>query len=369
MIENTILKRRFKVHPQAHRLTGVTTLIKLISTIKFSLKAMSTIEFIKSLNQIKLLSDPRRMAILRLLMAQPATLSQLGKTLGEHPAWVRHHLKQLEEAGLVELVTTKVSGGFVEKYYQAKARAMIFQEVILPEPSSSEMLLLMGSHDMALNRLAQRLRDEAQVDILVLPVGSLDGLVALRQGIAHLTACHLLDAESGEYNLPYLRHFFPDRRVSAITLAHRIQGLMTAPGNPRRIQGLDDIAHGDIVFINRNPGSGTRLWLDKKLGELGLRVEKIRGYNREASTHTAVAQAIRSRRADAGLGLEAAARVAGLDFIPLFQERYDLVLPAELIQERRVQIILDYLNNTAFRQLLAELAGYEAVHSGELLTP
>ncbi len=144
---------------------------------------------------------------------------------------------------------------------------------------------------------------------------------------------------------------------------------MTAPGNPRRIHGLDDIAHGDIVFINRNPGSGTRLWLDKKLGEMGLRVEKIRGFNREASTHTAVAQAIRSRRADTGLGLEAAARAAGLDFIPLFQERFDLVLPVEIIQERRVQIILDHINHSAFRQLLAELGGYEAAHSGEQLSP
>jgi putative molybdopterin biosynthesis protein len=330
---------------------------------------MSSIEFIKSLDQIKLLSDPRRMAILRLLMAQPATLTHLGKALGEHPAWVRHHLKQLEEAGLVEMVTTQVSGGFVEKFYQAKARAMIFQEVVLPAPSGSEMLVLMGSHDMALNRLAQHLREEAQVDILALPVGSLDGLVALRQGITHLTACHLLDAESGEYNLPYLRYFFPDRRVSAVTLAHRVQGLMIAPGNPRRIQGLDDLAHGDIVFVNRNLGSGTRLWLDKKLGELGLQVEKIRGYNREASTHTAVAQAIRSRRTDAGLGLEAAARAAGLDFIPLFQERFDLVLPAEMIEERRVQVILEYINSAAFRRLLGELAGYDPGHSGDLLTP
>lgn len=330
---------------------------------------MSSVEYIKSLEQIKLLSDPRRMAILRLLMAQPATLTHLGKALGEHPAWVRHHLKQLEEAGLVEMVTTQVSGGFVEKYYQAKNRAIIFQEIILPETSGNEMLVLMGSHDMALNRLSQLLKDEAHIDLLALPVGSLDGLVALRQGIAHLSACHLLDAESGEYNLPYLRYFFPDRQVSAITLAHRTQGLMIAPGNPRRIQGLDDLAHGDIVFINRNPGSGTRLWLDKKLAESGLKVEKIRGYGREANTHTAVAQAIRARRADTGLGLEAAARSAGLDFIPLFQERFDLVLPVKLLQEQIVQIILDYLNHNAFRRIFDDLAGYELAHSGELLTP
>jgi len=330
---------------------------------------MSSIQFIKSLEQIKLLSDPRRLAILRLLMAQPATLTQLGVAMGEHPAWVRHHLKQLETAGLVELVTAQASGGFVEKYYQAKAQAYIYQETILPDLPRRQTVVLMGSHDLALNQLAQQVGEHAGVSMLVLPVGSLDGLVALRQGITNLTACHLLDVESGEYNTPYVRHFFPDRPVTLVTLAQRTQGLMLAPGNPRHIEALEDLARGDITFINRNRGSGTRLWLDRQLGLLALPVEKLRGYNRQATTHTAVAQAIRSRRADAGLGLEAAARAAGLDFIPLFQERFDLVLPEEALQERKVQVILDYLQSKAFRNSLEGLPGYEHSHSGEQLTP
>ncbi len=330
---------------------------------------MSSIEYIKSLEQIKLLSDPRRLAILRRLMARPATLSQLGAAMGEHPAWVRHHLKQLEEAGLVELVTAQASGGFVEKYYQAKARAYIYQETILPDLPRSQTVVLMGSHDLALNQLAQQVGERAGIAMLVLPVGSLDGLVALRQGITNLTACHLLDVESGEYNLPYVRHFFPDRPVTLVTLAQRAQGLMLAPGNPRQIEGLEDLARGDITFINRNRGSGTRLWLDRMLGLLALPVEKLRGYKRQATTHTAVAQAIRSRRADAGLGLEAAARAAGLDFIPLFQERFDLVLPEDALQERKVQVILDYLQSKAFRHSLEELPGYENSHCGEQLNP
>jgi len=330
---------------------------------------MSSIEFIKSLEQIKLLSDPRRLAILRRLMAQPATLSQLGAAMGEHPAWVRHHLKQLEEAGLVELVTAQASGGFVEKYYQAKAKAFIYQETILPDLPRSQTVVLMGSHDLALNQLAQQVGERTGVAMLVLPVGSLDGLVALRQGITDLTACHLLDVESGEYNLPYVRHFFPDRRVTLVTLAQRAQGLMLAPGNPRQIEGLGDLARGDIVFINRNRGSGTRLWLDRMLGQLGLPVKKVCGYKRQATTHTAVAQAVRTRRADAGLGLEAAAQAAGLDFIPLFQERFDLVMPVEALQERKVQVTLDYLQSKAFRHSLEGLSGYEHSHSGEQLNP
>jgi DNA-binding transcriptional ArsR family regulator len=241
---------------------------------------MSSIQFIKSLEQIKLLSDPRRLAILRLLMAQPATLTQLGVAMGEHPAWVRHHLKQLETAGLVELVTAQASGGFVEKYYQAKAQAYIYQETILPDLPRRQTVVLMGSHDLALNQLAQQVGEHAGVSMLVLPVGSLDGLVALRQGITNLTACHLLDVESGEYNTPYVRHFFPDRPVTLVTLAQRTQGLMLAPGNSRHIEALEDLARGDITFINRNRGSGTRLWLDRQLGLLALPVEKLRGYNR-----------------------------------------------------------------------------------------
>ncbi len=219
---------------------------------------MNDLEYIKSLEQIKLLSDPRRLAILRLLMVEPATLTHLGRILGEHPAWVRHHLKQLEDAGLVEMVTSQVSGGFVEKYYQARARAFIFQEIILPDASRAESVVLMGSHDLALNLLAERLQGSAGLNLLALPVGSLEGLVALRQGLAHLTGCHLLDAESGEYNRTFIRHFFPDREMAAVTLAHRVQGLMVAPGNPKGIRGLGDLGGGDLTLINRNRGSGTR---------------------------------------------------------------------------------------------------------------
>ena len=117
---------------------------------------MLDIEQIKDFEQIKIVSDPHRLAILRLLMAGPATLTQLGRVMGEHPAWVRHHLKQLEAAGLVEMKTAQVSGGFVEKYYRAKARAFYLQEMILPEASGKKIVVMLGSHDLALNALAQR---------------------------------------------------------------------------------------------------------------------------------------------------------------------------------------------------------------------
>ena len=125
---------------------------------------MPEIETIKNFEQIKLLSDPHRQAILRLLMAGPATLTQLGRVLGQHPAWVRHHLKQLEGAGLVEMRTAQVSGGFVEKYYQAKARAFFFQQMILPDSPGKETLVMLGSHaqlDQAMRRLGEGEAEDA----------------------------------------------------------------------------------------------------------------------------------------------------------------------------------------------------------------
>jgi putative molybdopterin biosynthesis protein len=330
---------------------------------------MEYLRRIQDFEQLKTLSDARRLAILRALMAEPATLSQLGASLGEHPAQVRHHLKQLENAGLVELIETRVVRGFVEKYYRARARAFLFQEIVLPANSDREYVAIIGSHDLALESLAQRLRSKNQgnLELLVLPIGSLEGLVALRQGIAQIAGCHLLDPESGEYNLPYVRHIFPDREMSLITLAHRQQGLIVQPGNPRRIHGLQDLAQPGLVLVNRNRGSGTRLWLDRQLQQLSIPPQSIQGYNREVRTHTAVAEAIVQGRADAGLGLQAAARQHKLDFVPLFQERFDLVLPQEQLETQRLKPMLDFLQSAELRKIVQGLGGYDTQHTGDQL--
>lgn len=326
---------------------------------------MQSVEQLHSFDQIKILSDPRRLTILRRLMAGPATLTQLGQIMGEHPAWVRHHLKQLERAGLIELVSTEVGAGYVEKYYQARAQAFILQQIILPDLARENTLILLGSHDIALGLLAQSLAEHADLELLVVPVGSLDGLIALRQGLAHLTGCHLLDVDSGEYNLPYVRHLFPERPMKLITLAYREQGLLVAPGNPRQIHGIPDLARQDVTFINRNAGSGTRLWLDKQLDRLGIPHEQVHGYTQVAQTHTAVAQAVAQGQADAGLGLAAAARQDNLGFIPLFQERFDLIIPAESIEEPGPSRLLNALAGGEFRHMAEALGGYSTTHTGE----
>jgi putative molybdopterin biosynthesis protein len=168
---------------------------------------------------------------------------------------------------------------------------------------------------------------------------------------------------TGEYNTPFVRHLFPDRDVEIITLAYRTQGLILASGNPKGIKKIADIARPSVRFVNRNAGSGTRLWFDSELQKLKIPAAKINGYDQVVKTHSDAASAIRSGEADAALGLQAAAHQHGLDFIPLFEERYDLVLPRE--NEKTLMPLLDYLQTSAFRTALNTLTGYSSTHSGE----
>lgn len=317
---------------------------------------------LSSFEKIKLLADPRRMDILRLLMASPATLTHLARTLKQSPAWIRHHILTLESANLVEVSEIRRTGKVTEKFYRAKADALILREVILPK-TKKPAVIFSGSHDIALEGIAEHL--EKHVTLLSLPVGSLDGLVNLRQGLCQVSGSHLLD-ESGEYNTPFIRHLFPDREVEIITLAYRTQGLMVAEGNPKGIKRISDAINPKVRFVNRNAGSGTRLWFDSEIRRLKIPTDKINGYDREVTTHTEAARLIETGKADAALGLQAAARQHGLDFIPLFEERYDLVLPRE--NEKTLLPLLDHLQTADFRAALNSLTGYNASHSGEQIS-
>jgi molybdate-binding protein len=322
--------------------------------------ASPDIQRINTFEQIKLLSDSRRLSILRHLMAGPASLTHLGHALGEHPAWVRHHLVRLEQAGLVELAEVKIVAGVTEKFYRAKADAFILQEMILPENPTVPTIIFSGSHDLAVETLARQLG--GHLNVMVLPIGSLDGLIMLRQGLCHISGCHLLDV-SGEYNLPFVQHLFPDRAMLVFTLAYREQGWMLYPGNPKQFHSLADLGHPGVVFINRQKGSGTRLWLDNEIHRLGLPAEKIQGYDHAVRLHTECARLVQSGEADVALGLRAAAAQYGLDFIPLFQERYDLVIPKEQIE--MLQPLLNSMQTSAFRHNMDKLKGYDTMHTGE----
>ena len=321
---------------------------------------------IDDFESLKVVADGRRLAILRLLLWKRATLSQLGKLLDMHPAQVRHHLKQLEAAGLVELAATQVTGGFVEKYYRATARAFVINLAVTPQRPQQEAVVAMGSDDPALELLARSLRQrDSTPDVFAVPVGSLDGLVALRQGVCRLAGCHLPDGESDDYNLSYVRHLFPGQTMLLLTLAYRQQGLLLARGNPRSVQGLADLARADVTLVNRRRGAGTRLWLDRQLGRLGIAPEQVRGYQREVNTHFEVAEAVARGEADVGLGLLAAAQQQGLGFVPLFEERYELVVPEADVADPGLRPLLDCLQTADCRRIINGLAGYSAVRTGE----
>ena len=222
---------------------------------------MKTVEPLSSFHKIKLLADPRRLEILRLLMGAPSTLTQLGEQLGQSPAWVRHHVKTLEDAGLVTLTAVRTTGRVTEKYYEARAGALLLEELILPK-SRTPVIVFAGSHDLALQAAADHLAKRQT--LLALYVGSLNGLIHLRQGLCQLTGTHLRD-DGGTYNVAYVHHLFPEGGVELFTLAYRTQGLMLAPGNPKSIVDLADLARPGIRLVQRNAGSGTRLWFDREL--------------------------------------------------------------------------------------------------------
>ena len=201
-------------------------------------------------------------------------------------------------------------------------------------------------------------------DLIPLPVGSLDGLIALRQGLCQLSGCHLLDPESGEYNTSYVRHLFPGEEMTILTLAHRQQGLLLPPGNPKQIRSLADVTRPDIQIINRKRGTGTRLWLDQTISRLDITPEQVQGYEQLAQTHLQVAQAIAEGKADTGVAVLAAAQRFELDFVPLFEERYDLVLPTRLCDDPLLQPLLDYLQTAVFRRQIASLDGYDSTQTG-----
>jgi len=320
---------------------------------------MKKVEMINSFDKIKLLADSRRMDILRLLMASPATLTHLARTLKQSPAWVRHHILTLESADLIEVSEIRKMGKVTEKFYRAKADALFLQEVILPKTKKSAVIFS-GSHDLALEGVVEHL--EKHITLLSLPVGSLDGLVNLRQGLCQISGSHLLD-DDGKYNTPFVRHLFPDRDIEIVTFAYRTQGLMLMNGNPKDIKKIADITKPNVRFVNRNAGSGTRLWLDAELRKLKIPIDKINGYDTVVKTHSEAAMFVVNNTVDVALGLQAAAHQRNLDFIPLFEERYDLVLPRE--NKKSLMPVLDYLQTANFRAELNSLTGYNTSHSGE----
>jgi len=224
-----------------------------------------------------------------------------------------------------------------------------------------------GSHDLVLDLIASELTGAGGVSFASSNVGSLGGLRAIDRGEAHLAGTHLLDEESGEYNVSFLRRYVRNQCVVLVNLVHRVQGFIIPKGNPASIESLNDLAREDIVFVNRQRGSGTRVLLDYKLVAAGIDTQQVTGYEREEYTHLAVAAAVAGGRANVGLGILSAARAIGMDFIPLFNERYDLAIPEDIYDSKLLAPMLQLIQSSDFRVKVEELGGYDAGQMGEVI--
>jgi molybdate-binding protein/DNA-binding transcriptional regulator YhcF (GntR family) len=227
------------------------------------------------------------------------------------------------------------------------------------------VIRIVGSHDLALNILLDLLRQRVGgLRTEVTHAGSLGGLIALQEERADLAGTHLLDEETGEYNYPYVKRILPGHEIAVVNLSFRIQGLMFAKGNPRKIKRLDDLRRPDIVFVNRQKGSGTRVLLDLQLKRQGISPNDIKGYDVEFNTHLEVASHIAKGSADVALGIEAAAISNGLGFLPMFRERYDLVIPMANYRSPRFAPMLEIIASDEFKKIVDSVGGYDTSQTG-----
>ena len=227
-------------------------------------------------------------------------------------------------------------------------------------------IFCIGSHDMTLDLLAQFLAEHDR-RLASANVGSQGGLVALRRGEAHMAGSHLLDPSDGSYNIAYIRQYMPNIPVKVVSLVGRDQGLIVKKGNPKGIKSLGDLTSHEVQFVNRQRGAGTRVLLDYHLNLMGMSSESISGYTQEEYTHLGVAAAVASGRADCGLGIAAAAQALELDFVPLFQERYDLVMPKVFAESELLAPLFDLLTDPVFRNSVSKLTGYDVNVMGRII--
>lgn len=226
-------------------------------------------------------------------------------------------------------------------------------------------LIAMGSNDFSIELLSRELtRKHPEFSMSIANVGSAGGLIALSRRICHLASSHLRDSATGEYNIPFLPHYLPNRQMLVVTVAERDVGLIVARGNPKNLQSVCDLARPGITVLNRQRGSGTRAFFDHELDRLGMDPAAINGYHTEVSTHLQAGLAVLSGGADAVVGIRPAAAMLNLDFLFLQQERFDLVIPHEYRTAAPFAALLSILRSAAFVAMLDKLGGYGTAATG-----
>ena len=248
--------------------------------------------------------------------------------------------------------------------------AAVTAELLVDSGELARTLVCVGSHDNTIDVLADMLMCRTPaIRLASSHVGSMGGLIGLKNDASMVAGTHLFDPVSQDYNFPFLAKYLPGLDVTVVNLAIRHQGLIVAPGNPKNIRGVADLATGEVRYLNRQRGAGTRILFDHHLAKAGIDPRQVLGYDREEHTHMAVAVNVRTGAADCGLGVHAAARALGLDFVPLARERYDLVIPTAYRDDPKIVAVLDVVRSEAFKTRVLELGGYETDWSGRVMQP
>jgi molybdate-binding protein/DNA-binding transcriptional regulator YhcF (GntR family) len=283
------------------------------------------------------------------------------------------HFESLRRTKLVlkteQFILENISGGYsLAEISEALSLAAEHWRILeeLPREIEPTTIRFSGSSDTVINLLAEMLdRYIPGIHLTVEVSGSMEGIMSLAQGKADLAGCHLWDPETATYNLPYIKKFLPGRPVRVVTLAHRRIGLIVAPGNPLKLQTIADLTKPGVRFINRQNGSGTRVWMDQQLASLGIPHTRIQGYDQERKTHTEIARMIAEDEVDVGIGLEAAAKAFGLDYVFLTRERYDLVALEPVSDESPIAKLFAWFKTESAHEFIQQLYGYETGFTGE----
>lgn len=296
-------------------------------------------------------------------MRELLNTKQVAKHLGINEKKVYY----LAKAG--RLPCTRVTGKWVfpkkliDEWIEENSRGAVRHK----REKEREVLLAAGSDDPSLGILRDLYASrKTPASLFMATTGSTAGVAAIRDGVADFTFSHLLDLKTGEYNLPFVQRAIPSG-VAVVPLFHRHLGLLLQPGNPLGLRSIADLARANLRLINRQPGSGTRHYLDQEFSRLGVEPKKIAGYGDAVVTHFEVGLKILRHEADAGIATETTARILGLEFIPLTQERFDMLIPKERFFSAGIRALLEIVGSREFRSRVESLGGYDTSESGRIV--
>jgi len=241
-------------------------------------------------------------------------------------------------------------------------------ELFRSQEEVKNTIVMVGSHDLTLDILATEIRKASKGLFLSSShVGSMGGLLAIQKGEAHAAGMHLLDPETGEYNIPYIKKLLKGLDLVLINLLYREQGFILPKGNPKAVEKIEDIVNQELLIINRQKGAGTRILFDHLLRNKGISPELIKGYSREEFSHLGVAAAVKSGSAEVGIGIKSAALVYDLDFIPIGEERYDLLMEKSFLASPEGEILMDIIKSPGFQKQVEALGGYSTRSAGQII--